>query len=86
MGQILVGTQGAVADAQPEHRNLAQCIAVVGVFVAAGHLKNPLRQQIIHGMFDVGRMLAILDGGCDSVNQADLVFCLTQQDGAKIAG
>jgi hypothetical protein len=69
-GQRLSASSGA-RPRQFEQRVMAQGVGVVAVFVAGGHLKDALRQQIAQRMGDIARIARIPDRLGQAIDQAD---------------
>lgn len=72
------------ADAELEHRVVAQAIGIIAVFIAAADLIDPLCQQVVLGMGDVACVPGVDQRCIDALGQADLGINPTKQQRPKV--
>ena len=80
----IVGIEWPASGTQPKHGIMAQRIAVVAIFVAAGDLVDALLEQVVQRVGDVSRMTRVVDGGAQAFGQADLAIHTLEQQWAKV--
>lgn len=85
-GQRRVGIQRRPSRRQFEQRVMAQGVGIVAVFVAGGHLKDALRQQVAQRMGDIARIARIPDRLGQALDEADTRIHRTQYQGAQVRG
>ena len=83
-GQLIAGDGGALTGCFDE-RITPELIAVIGIFISTGDLKNPLSQQGLIGMIHIALMTAICQNIRQTLDQADASLYLTQEQNACIA-
>jgi hypothetical protein len=64
---------------------MAQGGAIVGILIAAGHLKNPLPQQLLIAMVRIASIARVIECLSKTSNHADLGFNLTKQQHTAVA-
>jgi len=85
-GQRLLGIERYPPGCQLEQRVMTQGVGVVAVLIAAGHLKDALRQQIAQRVGDVTRIAGIGNGPGQAIDQADATIDGAQHQGARVRG
>ena len=64
---------------------MAQGIAVVGVIIATGHLKNPLAQHLLIAMVRITGIAGVIEGPSQAANDADLGLNLAKEQDTAVA-
>ena len=73
-------------DGEFECRVMAQAVGIVAIHIAAGRLKNPLAEQIVQAVINVGRMPLIPDARRQTLDQSGLPIHPVHQECPEIAG
>ncbi len=63
---------------------MAQAVGVVPVLIGAGDLVDPLGDEILGAMGNIGRMAIIGQGPSHALGQTDLAVHTAQQQGAEV--